>query len=61
MTYITKVCPECGANLKGIDNIKHAISHWGVKPNELHRLENKDARERYEKLIAEKEDGSKGV
>lgn len=56
MAYKCTKCPECGINLRGIDNVKHAVSHWGVQPNELHRLENKDARDRYEELTALRDD-----
>lgn len=51
MNYICNVCPECGLSLDNVDNVKHAISHWGVRPNELDRLDNQEARTRYETLI----------
>lgn len=54
MEFICKTCPECGKSMKGIDNVKHAIGHWVVKPNELYRLENEEARTRYQKLVAVK-------
>ena len=25
---VTKVCPECGIDLSGIDHIAHALEHW---------------------------------
>lgn len=51
MTYVYNQCPECGCDLKGIDREKHALSHWGVGPKHLDRIQNEEAKKRYLQLL----------
>lgn len=47
------ICPECGETIElpRISPTKHAISHYGVAPREIHTLTNPIAQERYKALL----------
>ena len=40
-------CPECGENLEGKDLEAHALGHWGCTSNNIDRLNNPLAKERF--------------
>ncbi len=45
----SKVCPECGVSLEGLDNAAHSLSHW---PEFLDpAVSGKEARKRQAQLL----------
>jgi hypothetical protein len=52
-------CPECGAELnpKTQSIEAHGIFHWGVPFKDLYKIDNPEARKRYQKLMGKKAGG----
>jgi ssDNA-binding Zn-finger/Zn-ribbon topoisomerase 1 len=53
------ICPECGADIdpKKQSVEAHGIFHWGVPFKDLYKIDNPEARKRYQKLMGKKAGG----